>query len=56
MRVVESHCLETSVSNQWVKGWLTEAQVAKEEGLFNYSSCTEQKTLLQMILDERILG
>ena len=50
MKVVESHSLETSVNNQWVKGWITEAQVAKEEGLFNYSTCQEQKILLQMIL------
>ena len=52
MKVVESHSLETSVSNQWVKGWITEAQVAKEEGLFNYSTCQDQKILLQMILDD----
>ena len=52
MKVVESHSLETSVNNQWVKGWITEAQVAKEEGLFNYSTCQEQKILLQMILDD----
>ena len=32
MKVVESHSLETSVNKQWVKGWITEAQVAKEEG------------------------
>ena len=52
MRVVESHSLETSVSSQWVKGWLTEGRVAKEEGLFNYSTCTKQQDLLQMILDD----
>ena len=52
MKVVESHSLETSNSNQWVKRWITEAQVAKDEGLFNYSTCPEQKTLLQMILDD----
>jgi len=52
MKVVESHSLETSVTNQWAKGWITEGQVAKEEGLFNYTTCPEQKALLQMILDD----
>ena len=48
----EIHSLKTQVDNTWINGWLTDAQVAKEEGLYNYTTCDSQKEILKAILDD----
>jgi hypothetical protein len=51
MTVTENHSLEVSNTNSTVCGWLSEAQVAQELGLINYTTCTIQAQQLQDILE-----
>jgi hypothetical protein len=51
LTVCESHSIENSSSSGWVQGWLTEAQVAHQEALLNYTTCDDQKQKLEDILD-----
>ena len=51
LTVCESHSVENSSSSGWVQGWLTDAQVAHQEALFNYTTCDDQKQKLEDILD-----
>jgi hypothetical protein len=37
LSVKENHAVETSTRDSFVRGWLTEAQVARELGLINYN-------------------
>ena len=51
MTVTENHSLEISNTNSQVCGWLSEAQVAQELGLVNYTTCTIQAQQLKDILE-----
>jgi hypothetical protein len=51
MTVTENHSLEISNTNSSVTGWLSEAQVAQELGLINYTTCTIQGEQLKDILE-----
>jgi hypothetical protein len=51
LTVLESHSVENSSSSGWVQGWLTDAQVAHQEALLNYTTCEDQKQKLEDILD-----
>jgi hypothetical protein len=51
LTVCESHSVENYSSSGWLQGWLTEAQVAHQEALFNYTTCDDQKQKLEDILD-----
>jgi hypothetical protein len=51
MTVQENHSLEISNTNSYVSGWLSEAQVAQEMGLINYTTCTIQAQQLKDILE-----
>jgi len=42
LSVKENHAVETSTRDSFVRGWLTEAQVARELGLINYNFCDSQ--------------
>ena len=46
----ETHSLETVQESHWITGWVTDALVAKEEGLFNYNTDPVQKAILDALL------
>ena len=47
----EKHSSGTSFEQTWVTGWLTEAQVAQQEGLVSWSTCPKQAKLLETFLE-----
>ena len=51
LTVVESHSMENSSSSGWVQGWLSDAQVAHQEALNNFTTCADQKKKLDDILE-----
>ena len=51
LTVLESHSMENSSSSGWVQGWLSDAQVAHQEALNNFTTCADQKKKLDDILE-----
>ena len=51
LSVKENHAVETSTRDSFVRGWLTEAQVARELGLINYNFCDSQLEQLRDVLE-----
>lgn len=51
MTVTENHSMEISNTKSTVTGWLSEAQVAHELGLLNFTTCTIQASQLKDVLE-----
>ena len=51
MTVTENHSMEISNTQSSVSGWLSEAQVAQEVGLINFTTCTIQASQLKDVLE-----
>ena len=51
LTVTENHSLEISNTQMSVNGWLTEAQVAQELGLINFTTCPVQGAQLKDVLE-----
>jgi hypothetical protein len=51
MSVTENHSMETSITQNSSKGWLTNAQIARDLGLINYTTCELQAKELAEVLE-----